>query len=162
MGARVRGEETAAGAIHIESLKEEAGAIHEEARMVLPGIQMLMGFQFVAVFNSRFDTMGATLQLLHLVALVLSTLAIALVLAPAAYHRLAERGVVSAAFTRVASWLIATAMLPLALSIALDVFIVARLILADAILAVSLGFGLAALFAILWFLWPLLSARPAP
>lgn len=152
---------TGAGRIHVESLKEEADAIHEEARMVLPGIQMLMGFQLVAVFNSRFDAISATLQLIHLVALVFSTLSIALVMAPAAYHRLAERGVVSARFTVVASGLIAAAMLPLALSIALDVFIVARLILVDWTLATILGAGLAALFGVLWFLWPLGSRRLA-
>jgi hypothetical protein len=37
-----------------ESLEEEVDHVVEEARMVLPGIQALLGFQLVAVFNQRF------------------------------------------------------------------------------------------------------------
>ena len=38
-----------------ESLETEVEQILEEARMVLPGIQALFGFQLIAVFNQRFD-----------------------------------------------------------------------------------------------------------
>jgi hypothetical protein len=38
-----------------ESLETEVEQALEEARMVLPGIQALFGFQLIAVFNQRFD-----------------------------------------------------------------------------------------------------------
>jgi Family of unknown function (DUF6328) len=37
----------------------------EEARMVLPGIQALFGFQLMAVFNQRFNELTAGEQLIH-------------------------------------------------------------------------------------------------
>jgi hypothetical protein len=39
---------------HVESLEHEARQAVEEARMVLPGIQALFGFQLIAVFNQRY------------------------------------------------------------------------------------------------------------
>ena len=38
------------------SLKDQARNVLEEARMVLPGIQALFGFQLIAVFNQRFES----------------------------------------------------------------------------------------------------------
>ena len=49
-----------------ESLKEQARSTHEEARMVLPGIQALFGFQLIAVFNRPFFELGSADRLLHL------------------------------------------------------------------------------------------------
>jgi len=87
-----------------EALEREANHVIEEARMVLPGIQALFGFQLVAVFNNRFETaLSPQEQTLHLAALVLVTLAIVLIMAPAAYHRQAERGRVSRYFIDLAS-----------------------------------------------------------
>jgi hypothetical protein len=37
----------------------------EEARMVLPGIQALFGFQLIAVFNERFKELTKDEQLIH-------------------------------------------------------------------------------------------------
>src|SRR3954466_6629561 len=68
----------------------------DEARMILPGIQALFGFQLVAVFNQRFaDIFDEPGQLLHLAALVLVALSCALAMTPAAVHRQVHRGRVS-------------------------------------------------------------------
>jgi|GEM_PF-3040211 hypothetical protein len=64
----------------------------EECRMLLPGIQALFGFQLIAVFNSTFAEKLSTLeQQLHLLAIGLVSVAIALILTPAAYHRQIDR-----------------------------------------------------------------------
>ena len=73
-----------------ESLKEQMGRIIEEARMILPGIQALFGFQAIAVFNDRFEKLPVYAQDCHAAALAMVVLAIALVMLPAAYHRLAQ------------------------------------------------------------------------
>jgi hypothetical protein len=39
------------------SLEEETRTVIEEARMVLPGIQAVFGFQLIAVFNSGFHSL---------------------------------------------------------------------------------------------------------
>ena len=71
-----------------ESLKDQAHSMHEEARMVLPGIQALFGFQLIAVFNRPFFDLGDSDRALHLASLILVGIAIGLVMAPAAHHRL--------------------------------------------------------------------------
>src|SRR5215471_14338102 len=75
----------------VESLKDQARTTHEEARMVLPGIQALFGFQLIAVFNRRFIDLDALNRGVYLASLVLIAVAIGLIMAPAAYHRLVER-----------------------------------------------------------------------
>ncbi len=130
--------------------------------MVLPGIQALFGFQLIAVFNQRFaEVLPETARVLHLVALMLVAVAIALIMAPAAYHRQAERGTVSKFFAHYASRLIAVAMLPLLVAISLEVSLVAYAILAQIGLSVLCGTSLALLFLWLWFIFPALRRRTA-
>jgi hypothetical protein len=97
------------------SLEEEIRTVIEEARMVLPGIQAFFGFQLIAVFNNRFQELTHTEQVLHLIALLLLAVSIALIMTPAAYHRIAERGMVSRRFVELASRFLECAMLPLML-----------------------------------------------
>jgi Family of unknown function (DUF6328) len=87
--------------------------------------------------------------------------AVALIMTPAAYHRIAERGVVSRRFVQIASRLLATAMLPLALGLSLDVFLVARLILHDTEISVAVATVLLVLFFGLWYVFPWISRRLA-
>src|SRR5258705_1993059 len=98
--------------IESESLKDEIRNLIEEARMVLPGIQALFGFQLIAVFNERFRTMDSAWQITHLAAILMLAVAIVLIMMPAAYHRIAERGAISRRFAELASSMIASAMLP--------------------------------------------------
>ena len=111
------------------SLEEETRTTIEEASMVLPGIQALFGFQLIAVFNTRFHDFSSLEQVLHLVALLLVALAIAFIMTPAAYHRIAERGIVSRRFVDLASRFLEAALMPLMLGISLDLFLLGRLIL---------------------------------
>jgi hypothetical protein len=67
----------------------------EEARMVLPGAQALFGFQTMAVFNNRFEHIAYFSRQAYLFALGLLVLAIDLLMIPATYRRLPERGPVS-------------------------------------------------------------------
>ena len=151
--------ERAARSDHKESLPEETRAILEEARMVLPGIQALFGFQLIAVFNTRFDELCAVLQTVHLIALVAGAVSMSLIMTPAAYHRIAERGRISSRFTGLASWLIAAAMGPLALSITLDAFVVSTVIVGSPVGGALIGASLASVFLAMWFVWPAVAAR---
>ena len=138
-----------------ESLEKQVDHTIEEARMVLPGLQALFGFQLVAVFDDRFDrTLPLIGQKLHLCSLVLVALAIALIMAPAAYHRQVERGTVSRYFTSYASRLITAALLPLLTAISLDVALVAFVILGDLLLSIILATLIAIFFAWFWFFLP--------
>jgi hypothetical protein len=66
-------------------LSEAVTHLLEECRMVLPGVQGLFGFQLIAVFNSTFrERLTSTEQIIHLVAIGLVAMSVALVMAPAA------------------------------------------------------------------------------
>jgi len=138
-----------------ESLKDAVQQALDEARMVLPGIQALFGFQLIAVFNQRFDTaLDRPRQMVHLAALLLVALSAALVMTPAAYHRQACGGGVSRELLRVVSAFVSTALLPLMAGLCLDVYLVALLIVRDEAVAVGLAALLLALLAGLWFVFP--------
>jgi hypothetical protein len=143
-----------------EPLEHEANRVIEEARMVLPGIQALFGFQLVAVFNNRFETaLSPQEQALHLVALLLVTVAIVLIMAPAAYHRQAERGRVSRYFVDLASNLLTWALAPLLLGIVLDVYLVSHMILKNSAVSITIAAALFAILVSVWFIFPRIRAR---
>jgi hypothetical protein len=127
----------------------------EEARMVLPGIQALFGFQLMAVFNQRFNELTASEQLIHYIAVLLIALSIGLIMTPAAYHRQVEPGSVSEFFVRLASRLVAIAMLPLAVALCLEVYLLGRVILADRTTSSVAAGMLLIIFVGLWSLFPL-------
>src|SRR5213075_213430 len=92
-----------------EEISLDAAAAHllEECRMVLPGIQALFGFQLVAVFNSGFaQKLSPAEQRLYLVAILLLAVAIACIMAPAAYHRQTGPLQVSRTFIEIATRLL--------------------------------------------------------
>jgi hypothetical protein len=69
--------------------------------MVLPGIQALFGFQLIAVFNDGFAQKLSTVQQqIHFVSIVLTVIAIALVMTPAALHRQIDPLAVTRRFIR--------------------------------------------------------------
>jgi hypothetical protein len=139
---------------HSVTLEEETRTVIEEARMVLPGIQALFGFQLIAIFNNGFHSLAPPEQLLHLIALLLVVLAIALIMTPASYHRIAQRGTVSRSFVEIASCLLAVAMFPLMIGISIDLFLVARLILNNVTLSAGIAAVSAIVFSGLWYVFP--------
>jgi hypothetical protein len=145
--------------IHRESLEEEVTHATDEARMVLPGVQAVLGFQLVAAFNQRFQLLSATEQVVHLAAFLLVALAMGLMMTPAAYHRQVERGIVSRRLVDHASALLTMAMLPLIAGISLDTYLIARLILDEPTVAVCVAIGVAAALASLWFALPAVCRR---
>ena len=140
-----------------EEISLDAAAAHllEECRMVLPGIQALFGFQLIAVFNQGFgEKLSHPQQLLHLAAIVLTTLAMALVMTPAALHRVAEPTSVSERFLWLASNVVLAGMFPLALAVGLDAYVVASIVLGNDALAGMLALALLVVFALLWLVLP--------
>jgi hypothetical protein len=131
----------------------------EEARMVLPGMQALFGFQLIAVFNNRFSQLPFRDQVVHFCALLLVAVAIALIMTPAAYHRQVERGKNSNFFVYLASRLVAAALVPLMLGLCLDVYVLGELIFASSLPALTSATVLLIIFVGAWFVFPFLAKR---
>jgi uncharacterized membrane protein len=137
-----------------QSLTEELNTVEQEARMVLPGIQALFGFQLIAVFNQGFKlNLSENEQIIHLIALLLVTISAILVIAPAAYHRQAKHQV-SKHFISLATRFLAWAMLPLAIGSCLDIYVVARVIVNSAAIAGSVTFVIFIMYLWFWFILP--------
>ena len=64
----------------------------DEVRLLILGSQILVGFQFNAVFREGFDKLPAVAQLLDAVALLLMLSVVALLMFPPAWHRIVEEG----------------------------------------------------------------------
>jgi hypothetical protein len=141
----------------VEQIRLDSAASHiiEECRMVLPGIQALFGFQLIAVFNQGFgEKLSHADQLVHLAALVLTVVATGLVMTPAALHRQAEPKRVSERFVWLSSNILVAAMYPLAVAVALDVYVVASIVTKSHIAAVALAAALFVVFMALWLIVP--------
>lgn len=137
-----------------EELDKRAQNAIEEARMVLPGIQALFGFQLIAVFNQRFPQIPAGQQLLHYCALLLVGAAIGLIMAPAAYHRIAEQHSVSRFFIQLASFMIAVSMLPLLTALSFEIYILGHLVLDNDQASFWIAVAMAAYLVALWYVMP--------
>ena len=81
------------------------------------------------------------------------TLSIAIIMTPAAYHRMVELGSVSMFFIRLISALIAVAMVPLMIALCLDLYVIGRIIL-SAQSSAAVAAALFLIFAALWFAFP--------
>jgi hypothetical protein len=145
------------GSGRTEPIKLDAAAGHllEECRMLLPGIQALLGFQLIAVFTERFeDAVSHSDQRLHLAAVLLVAIAVALVMAPAAIHRQTQQREVSERFIWISSRLMVASMFPLAIALSLDVYLVGKVILGSEGMSAALAGGLLAVFFVLWLVVP--------
>src|SRR5882724_6111902 len=84
-------------------LQDRIEQVLTETRVVLPGAQALLGFQFATVLVDGFEKLPSASKYVHLTSLTLMALSIVLLMAPAAYHRIVEKGEESERFHRFAS-----------------------------------------------------------
>jgi hypothetical protein len=134
-----------------ESIKDEMRTVIEEARMVLPGVQALFGFQLIAVFNS----LSHVERRLHLLAMALVALTIVLIMAPAAFHRIAKRGWVSRRLIDTTSNFLTASMAVLMVALSVEFGLVGGLILRDTAEAFALGGALFLGLLVCWVILPL-------
>jgi hypothetical protein len=125
-----------------------------EARVILPGAQAMLGFQLAIVLTRAFEQLAPGMRFVRAASLGLVALAVILLMAPAAYHRIVYAGEDNPDMHRVGSILVTAATLPLALGIAGDVYVVISKIagpeigLIGGVLAIVLLLGL-------WYAFPL-------
>src|SRR5215212_5905445 len=107
-------------------IKDKVENALNEARMLVLGAQVLVGFQFRSFFEPGFDKLPLPSQLLKMVGLGLMLLAVALIISPAAYHRLVERGEDTREIHRYTSKLMTWALLPFCFGLGLDFYVAAE------------------------------------
>jgi len=138
-----------------ESIKDQARNSLDEARMVLPGIQAVFGFQLIAIFNERFAHLPNALKWTHFASLCLVVCTIALIMTPAAYDRIAQPDRISQAFLRMTSIVMSTAMGLFALAVAGELVVIGWLATDSWVIGILTAVVATSVFAAMWFVYPL-------
>src|SRR4051812_48666869 len=141
------------------TLKDKIEHMLTEARVVLPGAQALLGFQFTSMLTDKFEQLPELLKMIHLVSLCAMALAVMLLMAPAPFHRIAANGEATVGVNRFGVIALIAAMVPLALGMAGDFFVVLELIGHSTRTALCGAAMLLTMFTALWFVFPLFARR---
>ncbi len=140
-------------------IKEKIKTMGTEIRVILPGAQALLGFQFAAFLTTAFDKLPGTVQAIHFASLIAMAIAVILLTAPAAYHRIAADGEDTGDVETFGSHAMLAALAFLGLSMTGDFYVVVTMVTSSQPLAI--GGAIVAVIAAfaLWFLYPFLIRR---
>jgi hypothetical protein len=126
-----------------------------ESRVVLPGAQAMLGFQFVVTMTKAFSELPDAVRDIHFAALGCVALSIILLITPAAVHRITFRGLDAEHVHVIGSLLVTAALIPLALGLSADFFVAGFKMLGSVPAAgIAAGVVLVGLVA-LWYALPL-------
>jgi hypothetical protein len=125
-----------------------------EARLIIPGAQALLGFQFIAMLTSGFDRLPQSVKAVHALALCLVAINVILLMTPAALHRLSFNGEDSRKFLRMGSALVIPAPGFLAAGIAAETFVVLHKVSSNADWAAIAALGSFVALIGLWYAIP--------
>ena len=136
-------------------LKTKIEQLLTEARVIIPGCQALLGFQFVATLTKSFSELPIFVKYVHSAGLCAVALSVLLLMTPAALHRIAFHGEDNEDFFRIGSGFVIAAALPLAIGISAAVFVVYYKVSQNMTLAgISGAVALCALLSF-WYVFPL-------
>jgi hypothetical protein len=159
MMARRPSARPATAELQTTSLKDRIADLMTETRIVLPGVQALLGFQFAAYLTETFGKLEPGARAAHDLGLALLLISMILLMTPAPFHRLADAGKDSERTCRVGVACILGALATLAFGIAADAYVAISVVtksagaaLAGGLVAASAGLGL-------WFAVPLARRR---
>ena len=138
-----------------QHLVHEANLLEQEARMILPGIQTLFGFQLVTAFNDHFiDRLTHNQQVWHVIAMGLTIFAMGLAIAPAAYNRERAMNTVSARFVKVSNFWLRWTLMPLAFAVSIDFGLINIIVFESQTIAVTLASVVFVFLNLLWYGYP--------
>jgi hypothetical protein len=135
-------------------LHEKIDQMLTEARVILPGAQALLGFQFIVTMTKAFKELPPAVQNVHFGSLACVLVAVMLLISPAAVHRLGFGGQDDERMHDLGSILVTIALVPFAAGIAADVYVAFSKLTESgpALVAGALSF---AFLASLWYALPL-------
>ena len=128
-----------------------------EARVIVPGAQALLGFQLAVVLTRAFETLPTVSKAAHAFALGCITVATILLMAPAAYHRIAYNGEASEEVLALGGRFLMCATLALALGLATDIYVVIAKIAGSQQLGLAMAIMSATTLIALWHILPFLT-----
>jgi hypothetical protein len=142
-----------------QSLEARIGQALTELRVILPGAQALFGFQFAAVLTEKFAPLLVVPKTIHLASLGVVAVAVIMLIAPAAYHRIAAGGNAEERVLRYAVWMMLPAQGLLALGLVGDAYVTTQLIFESQAAALAVAIIALVAFASLLYGIPLAARR---
>jgi len=130
----------------------------DESRLLILGTQVLFGFQFNGIFQDAFKELPDVSRGIACAGLALIMLALGFLIAPSMQHRIVEQGEGSPRLLALATVFAGAALLPLAIALALDVFVAMERIV-GALPAVISACAFFALAITCWYALELLLQR---
>jgi len=137
-----------------QRLNRNLDQLLQELRVVLPGVQVLFAFLLAVPFSSRFGDVDHFERDVYFVALLLSAVAVALLMAPSIQHRILFRHEQKRYLVRTGSMLTIAGMTALALAIVLSLVLVAHFLFGPGAAWAAGGVSFGA-FALLWYALPI-------
>ncbi len=98
----------------------------DESRILILGAQVLLGFQYRAFFEKRFEELTTAERELGLVALFALLVTVAALFLPASRHRIVEQGFDSGRFHRFTMMVMRFVLLPFAIGLSVDLAVAAN------------------------------------
>ncbi len=147
-------------------MKESSTPLHKkieqmltEGRVILPGVQALLGFQFVVMLTKSFGELPQAARTLHVIALMSLAIAILLLIAPAAIHRITFGGNDDPRMHWLGSALMTAALLPLICGICCDMWVALTRLFGQGVVPLLGAVGTAVLLLGFWYGLPLALRR---
>ena len=139
---------------HEERVNRELIELLNELRVALPGVQVLFAFLLAVPFSQRFARTTDLQRDAFMVALLSTLAGSVFLIAPSAYHRIRFRDRDKEALLQISNSFAIVGMVFLAIGMTSVVFLVTDMIFKAAFTAVVTSVT-AALFALVWFVLPL-------
>jgi len=137
-----------------ERLDRNLAELLGELRVALPGVQVLFAFLLVVPFNTRFAGLASGQKQLYLASLLFAGVASALLIAPAAHHRLTFRLQDKRYLVLTANRLAIVGLGCLAIAMTTAIALVTDVVFGTGTAAAATA-GIGLLFLALWYVLPL-------
>jgi hypothetical protein len=137
-----------------DRLDRELIELRNELRVALPGVQVLFAFLLTLPFTNRFERVSGAERAVYFIALLATTLASALMIAPSAFHRIRFRSRDKEALIVTSNRLLLVGLGSLAIAVVCSVFVIADLLYGTAAGVVTAA-ATALVFGWFWYGLPL-------
>jgi predicted neutral ceramidase superfamily lipid hydrolase len=142
---------------HEERINRELIELLNELRVALPGVQVLFAFLLAVPFTQRFGMVTDLQKDTYMAALLCTMAGSVFLIAPTAYHRIRFRDRDKEALLRISNVFAIVGVVFLAVAMTAVVFMVTDLLFHHVVTIVVTSLT-ALLFAVVWFLLPLVRA----
>ena len=139
-------------------LEDAIDNVFSEARMLLLGGQVLLGFSFRICFENKFEQIARPAQLAEMVGLGVMTAALGWLIWPAAFHQIKEHGRMTASIHSFTTDVLDWALLPFALGLALTLYTVAAAL--ELPYAPVMGAAAGTFAVAVWYCWSRAGRNP--